>query len=123
MKRRGKRLEFEPWPSASVKVDDGHDLQLVRQARSEAQKTIKALEQRIEELERERDKANATAKLYRDMLASFPSAITVRREALEEALRLVRGYPAVSTASPEATDIVVGEIAAAIRALMEPKDE
>jgi chromosome segregation ATPase len=123
MKRRGKRLEFEPWPSASVKVDDGHNLQLVRQARSEAQKTIKALERRVEELERERDKANATAKLYRDMLASFPSAITVRREALEEALRLVQGYPAVSTAPPEATDIVVREIAAAIRALMEPKDE
>jgi hypothetical protein len=57
------------------------------------------------------------------MLASFPSAITVRREALEEALRLVQGYPAVSTAPPEATDIVVREIAAAIRKLMEQKDE
>jgi methionyl-tRNA synthetase len=72
---------------------------------------------RIEELERDIELLKRKL-VERETEAHWWS----RREALEEALRLVRGYPAVSTAPPGATDIVVREIAVAIRALVEKKD-
>jgi hypothetical protein len=98
---------------------------LVREARtiaslapSKAQECLSRCADRIEELERDIELLKRKL-VERETEAHWWS----RREALEEALRLVRGYPAVSTAPPGATDIVVREITAAIRALMEPGDE
>jgi hypothetical protein len=115
------------------------DLQLVRQARREALVTIKALEQRIEELELGIKAAKETADhefvlRLRAHDAARASLATIRREALEEAARVMDEKTAHwqevwNSRAFVGNEHVRGLIdasedgAAAIRALMEPKDE